>query len=376
MRILFVHSIGKKKFGGGERWVVNAASGLKSKGHEVFAACRKNSVLSNELHKEGIHLIGFNLYSNISLYQVFRLSRIIRKNRIDVVICKGHELTVSGIAARWRNNALLIRRSGSPPPSKSLKLYYRTKWFTDGVVTNTHTIKEIFQHHGFTEKDFVKVIYNGLKVDDEVQPFDFSANYPGKTIVLSIGRAVGHKGYYHLIDALPAIAEIYPDLFFFVIGDGKEKEQLIRYALKKGVENKIKFAGYIHHPVPYIKGCDLFLHPSLYEGMPNAAMEAMAYGKPVIMTRVNGADELSENGKYAYLIPPADPDSIVGAVKKAMENKASFEKMGEDAGLFVRENFSMQKMVDYLEAYILERMKLKQNNSLKQSSNGNIRMDH
>jgi glycosyltransferase involved in cell wall biosynthesis len=360
MRILFVHSIGKKKFGGGERWVVNAASGLKNKGHTVFAACRKNSVLSSELHNQGIETIPFNLISNISIYQAFRLSRIIRKNKIDVLICKGRELTVTGIAALWANNILVIRRSGSPPSPKSLKLYYRTKWFTDGVVTNTHTIKDTFERHGFTGKDFVKVIYNGLVVDDMVQPFDFSKQYPGKIIVLCIGRAVGHKGYFYLIDALPDIAEKHPELFFFVIGEGKDKEQLKKYADQKGVSNMIQFAGYIHQPVPYIKGCNLFLHPSLFEGMPNAAMEAMAYSKPVIMTRVDGANELSDNGKYAHLIPPADSKAITDAIIKALGQQERFYRMGEEARIFVRENFSMERMINNLEKYILEQLERKQ----------------
>lgn len=360
MRILFVHSIGRKKYGGGERWVVNAASGLQELGHFVVVGGRNQSVLHQEAEKKGVQTAVFNIYSNLSIYEAFRLSRFIRKHKIEVVICKGHELNAAGLAARWSNNPLVIRRAGSPPQKRSRKLIWRTKWFVDGVVTNTSTIKEVYARHGFTDDDFVGVIYNGLQTDDEVAAFDFSKSHPGKTIVLCIGRAVGHKGYFFLIDALPALQEKHPELLFYVLGEGKDRNQLIQYARKTGVENMICFAGYRHEPIPYVKGCDLFLHPSLYEGMPNAAMEAMAYGKPVIMTRVNGAEELSDNGKYAMLIPPADSSAIESAISDAIEHKEEFHKMGLLARSFVREKFGMHIMANALDAFIRNRWEKKQ----------------
>lgn len=356
MKILFVHSIGKSKYGGGERWVVNAASGLLQRGHTVYAAVRENSVLGDELHRSGVSVIPFNLYSNLSLYQALRLVGIIFARKIDVVICKGQELIVSGLAVKFSKNTVLIRRTGSPPRRRSRKLIWRTKFFVDGVVTNTLTIKDVYHQYGFTEPGFVRVIYNGLTMDDKIDPFDFSAHYPGKTIVLCLGRAVAEKGYFYLIDALPSIKKAHPDLFFYVLGEGKDRTRLMAYAAEKSVADMIKFAGYEHNPKPYLKGCDFFLHSSLFEGMPNAAMEAMAFGKPVILTRVNGAEELTANGKYARLIPPADAAAIIQAVKEAMQHKEAFMEMGVEAQKFVKKKFGMNTMVDQLEEFISDRL--------------------
>ncbi len=357
MRILFVHSIGKNKYGGGERWVVNAASGLHNKGHFVRVAGRKDSVLLNEVSGKGVQTVVFDIRNDINIFQAYRLSRFIRKHQIDVIICKSRELAVCGMAAKWSGNPVVIRRTGSPPPSRSKKLARRTRKFVKGVVTNTTTIKDIYLNHGFTQQDFVKVIYNGMHFDDEVSPFDFTKVFPGKTIGLCVGRTVGHKGYFFLIDALSTLKQTHPELLFYVLGDGKDKERLISYAREKQVDQMIHFAGYVHEPVTYYKGCDFFLHPSLYEGMPNAAMEAMAYGKPVIMTRVNGADELSENGRFARLIPAANAQAISNAVARALENKVDFMEMGQKARKMVRERYGMNTMIDELEHYLLARMK-------------------
>ncbi len=356
MNILFVHTIGKKKYGGGERWVVNAAGGMHDHGHDVILAGSKNSVLLEEARHRGVKTLNFSVYSDFNFFKAWRLSRIIRDNNIDVLICKGRELAVSGLAARWSGrNPVLIRRSGSPPPTRSLRLVLRTQWFVHGVITNTQTIQEIYHQNGFTEENFVKIIYNGLTLHDELPPYNFADKFPGKLVVLCIGRVVAHKGYFFLIDAIPEILKKFPSLLFYVLGDGRDKERLEKYAREKGVADKIVFAGYIHQPIPYIKGCDFFLHPSLYEGMPNAPMEAMAYGKPVIMTRVNGAEELSNNGEYALLIPPSDSDAIANAVVHLMENRENQYNVAAKAQSFVRDKFGMKTMIRNLETYILDR---------------------
>ncbi len=363
MRILFVHTIGKNKYGGGERWVVNAAYGLQKKGHEVYVVSKPNSILLKKASEKGINTICFNIVSNLSLYHAFLLSRIIRNNKIDVVFSKGRDLAVAGLASKWGGKPLVIRRTGSPPRRKFRKHVFLTKWLADGVITNTKSISGFYIDNGFPENSYVKVIYNGLLPDDDIPAFDFKDIYPGRTIALCVGRLVAAKGYYYLIDALPELKKSNPDVLFYVLGDGKEKAKLIRYARKKGVDDMIYFGGYIDSSIPYYKGCNLFVHPSLFEGMPNAAMEAMAYGKPVILTNVNGAEELSCNGKYAWLIPPANSNAITRSVIQAMQNKVELYRMGEQAKYYVREKFSTQTMINSLEDFINNCLKKKQINN-------------
>lgn len=368
MRILFVHSIGRKKYGGGERWVVKAASGLQAAGHEVMLAARSRSVLVEEAGRSGVGTIPFNLYSNLSLWQAIRLALLIRRYRFEAIVCKGQELIVCGLAARLSGRPLLIRRAGSPPRRRSRKLVWRTRCFVDGVVTNTHSIREVYARLGLDNGGLVRVVYNGLQLDDGAPAFDFSSRFPGRTIGLCVGRLAAHKGYPFLIDALPLLKEAHPGLLFFVIGDGRDRACFEARAIEKGVEDMIHFAGYIHDPVPYFKGCDFFLHPSLYEGMPNAAMEAMAYGKPVVMTRVNGAEELSNQGALAVLIPASDPEAIARAVADLLGDRQASGRMAAAAKGFVRSRFTMEKMVADLEGFIRERMQVKNRDPLPRQS--------
>ncbi|TVQ12528.1 MAG: glycosyltransferase [Bacteroidetes bacterium] len=362
MHILFIHTIGKNKYGGGERWVIKAASGLAGRGHDVTVGGRGGSVLLAEAEKRGVKTHTFNILSNLSIYQAFRIARYIRKNKIDVVFTKGRDQLVSGLAARWGGASLVLKRSGLPPSGKSKKNMFLTRKFVDGIVTNTHSIEKIYHQMGFTEPGFVKVIYNGLEINKACEPYDFTSKFPGRTMVMCLGRLVAsHKGYFFLLDAISEIKKQFPQLLFFIVGEGKDKQRLIDYAREKGVDEMVHFEGYVHDPSPYLKACDFFVHASLYEGMPNAAMEAMAYGKPVIMTRVNGAEELSNNGQFAYLIPPFDSSAIAEALKFAMGNPEDFKITGEKAKTFVRQKFGMETMVTQLQAFIEQRMQVKKN---------------
>lgn len=364
MRVLFVHTIGKQKYGGGERWVVNAAAGLKQAGHEVIVAGWENSLLLNQAEQQDIETVPFNVFSDISIYHAIRFALFIRRRKIDIIICKGRDLAVCGLGAKLSTHPPVLVRVGSPIRSNVRKHIFLARNFASGVITNTQTIKDTYLKSNALKEDLVSIIYNGVSVDDQVETYDFGAKYPGKTILLSIGRVVAGKGFYFLINALAMLKSKYPGLLVYVIGKGKEKDHLERYAREKGVENMIAFAGYIDQPAPYIKGCTMMLHVSLYEGMPNAPMEAMAYGKPVILTDVNGARELTENGKYAMLIPPSDPAAIANAIETALENPERMQQMAERSMLYVRNKFTMQGMIDKLDALLSQKLKGSKNPEL------------
>ncbi len=360
MRILFVHTIGRNKYGGGERWVVNAAWGLQKAGHHCIVASKNNSLMLQKARDKGIQTFAINIISDISFYHAFQLWHFIKKNGIDVVISKRRDLAVAGLAARWGGRLPVIVRSGLPPQKSLRKHVFLISKLADGLVTNTTTIRDIYRAHSLPDDNFIKVIYNGLLIDDNVPAFDFKAEHPGRSIILCVGRLdVIQKGYTYLIDALDTLKNDYPEMLIYVLGDGKDRKMLQNLAARKGVKDMIAFAGYVDQPAPYMKGCDVFLHPALFEGMPNAAMEAMAYGKPVIMTGVNGAAELSMDGKLAVVIPPASHTAIAASLKEVLDDPQIFATMAQAAKNHVRKHYTLEKMIEALESFISEKAKEK-----------------
>ncbi|MFP4367422.1 MAG: glycosyltransferase [Bacteroidales bacterium] len=356
MRILFVHSIGKRKFGGGEKWLISAASGLRDSGHKVIVGGRPGSRLLKAARLNGLETVNFNIFSDLSIYHVFRIARFIRTNNIDVLITKGRDLAVAGCAARMAGNPLVLVRHGLPMQTSFRKHSFLLRKLADGVITNTKSIKEFYEHKNLVKRNFTRVIYNGTNATNNVPSYNYAQRFPGKKIVLTVGRLAIQKGYYYLIDAISLLSREHGDIMFVVLGEGKLHNKLLSYARQMGVSERIHFEGFVDNVVPYLKGCDLFVLPSLYEGMSNAAMEAMAYGKPVVLTNVNGARELIPDDSKGILIPPKDARAIADAVIRLKEDRELREKLGQEASRHVLANFPVSSMITNIQSYIEERL--------------------
>lgn len=359
MRILFVHSIGKRKFGGGEKWLVTAASGLRDNGHSVFVGGRSGSRLLRAASKKNLETVEFNIFSDISVYHVFRIAAFLRRNSIDAVITRGRDLAVAGMAARLGGNPLVLVRHGLPLRSSYRKHSFLLRRLADGIITNTISIKELYELNGWVDRDFTRVIYNGAVAENNLPAYNYAERFPGKRIILSVGRLALQKGYHYLINAVSLLVEERDDLMFVILGEGKLYGKLLAYARKKGVSHLIHFEGFVENVAPYLKGCDIFVLPSLYEGMPNAAMEAMAHGKPVILTNVNGAGELIPDREKGILIPPRDPRAIATAVKELLDCAELREKLGFRAREHVLDKFPVSAMISGIESYIKEKLSQK-----------------
>ncbi|MCC5920246.1 MAG: glycosyltransferase [Cyclobacteriaceae bacterium] len=354
MKILMVHTIGKNKFGGGERWFINTAADLQEAGNEVVFAAPSNSILMQEAQKKGLTVFSCNILSDISIYHSFILYRFIKKNKFDAIIVNLRQLAVAGLAAKWARNIPVLVRSGSPQKSSMWKHTYLMNHFSQGVITNTATIKDHYIRQGVMAGEFIRVIYNGMTFQDDIVPIDFSDEFPNRKVILGLGRLAKEKGFKYLIEAVGMIKNRYPNLLLYLIGDGKEKAALSQQVQAQGLQDHVCFAGYIHQPIGHIKGCDLFVLPSLFEGMPNAPMEAMAYGKPVIMSDVNGARELSDSGKYAKLVPSADASGLADRIIDFFERPHKFKEMAENAKQHVRSKYTLDNSLDQLQHFLKE----------------------
>lgn len=356
MNILFVHSIGKNKFGGGEKWLITVAAGLRGNGYNVLVGGRPGSKLLQAARANGLETVALNILSDISLWHVFRIAQILQRHQIDVIITKGSDLLISGLAARFGNNPLVLVRHGSPIRSSFKKHSFLLNKLADGIITNTRTIKEIIEKKCMVREGVTHVIYNGTVAGNNRHSYDFSLKFPGKKIVLSTGRLASSKGYMYMIDAISLLEKKRDDLMFVVLGEGKHYKKFVTYARKKGVSDMIHFEGFVENVVPYLQGCDIFVLPSLYEGMSNAAMEAMSCGKPVVLTNVNGAEELIPDENKGLLIPPKDPEAIALAVERLFGDRQLLRKLGEEGQKHVSENFPVSAMIANIQSCIDEKM--------------------
>jgi glycosyltransferase involved in cell wall biosynthesis len=362
MNILFINSIGRNKFGGGEKWMVNAAASLRDKGHKVTLASRKNSRILQYAADKGVPTTVIEIHADISPLKTIKIARYLKQHSIDILICNlNKDIRVAGLAARMAGNTAVLARHGMLLCSKKWKHKISLTRLCDGIITNSETIRQTYAGYGWFPPEFVQVIYNGIVIPDAIQPVDFGSRYPGKKIIYSAGRLSDQKGFAYLIDAAAILAGTRNDLVFVVSGEGKLEEELKARVRELGLEASFIFEGFTSDIYPWLKGCDLFVLASLFEGMPNVVMEAMAMEKPVIATDVNGARELMQDGITGLIIPPADPASLARAIASLIDDPTKLASFGRAGKQRVAEHFTMQRMADRLEAYLLEKIREKQN---------------
>ena len=364
MNILFINSIGKNKWGGGEKWMLTAAEGLKNLGHSVTVSCRKNSIVYQNATLRNLSTI--HIISNIDfdICKIKSLHRFCKENRINVIIgCLNKDIKTAGLMSKLFGGPLIISRQGVPQITKLWKYKVVFKYLCDGMVTNTYSIKEIYDSYKWWNKEFIEVIYNGLEMPE---PSKTAYNYPipndikreDAKIVLSAGRLALQKGYNYLIDAAKIVNLENKNILFYIAGEGKLKEKLQKQISENGLENRVFLIGFEADIKPLFQSANLLVLSSLYEGMPNIVMEAMAYGLPVISTKVNGVDELIGDESCGGIIEPANPQIMAKEIVSFFTKPTHIDQI-RNAKARVQNNFSVEQMSMKLERYLLKKLEMK-----------------
>lgn len=361
MNILFMNSISAHKFGGGEKWMAVAAKGLSEKGHKVILASRRHSEILRRAEALGVATRELTIHGDCSPIKTLQIAKFLKQQKMDVLICNlNKDVRVAGLAARLIGSPVVIARHGILLCGKKLKHKIALTKLTDGILTNTQTIKKAYADYGWFDDNFVKVLYNGIEDKTSVKAFDFASEFGNKKVILSAGRLADQKGFSYLIEAAAILKDKCDDLVFVIAGQGK-----LEHALKKQVEqhrlDNFHFWGFREDVDSLMKGCDLFVLPSLYEGMPNAVMEAMAVGKAVVSTDVNGARELMIDGETGVIVPPRDSTILAESIRTLINQPQLLKAYGEAGQARVLAHFTIPQMVENLETYFLQKINDKAN---------------
>ncbi len=172
--------------------------------------------------------------------------------------------------------------------------------------------------------------------------------------ILFVSRLIMRKGLQFLIKAIPMVCEQTNVPFLIkVVGDGPDKDKLITQIDDLGVNKSFRFYGYVdHEKLPeYYLDADIFVLPSLAEGMPNVVLEAMGSGLPVVATKVPGSEELVHHGENGFLVDSGDSQALARALTKLINDRALREKMGRAAKDIVK-NYTWETIAEqYIALY-------------------------
>lgn len=166
----------------------------------------------------------------------------------------------------------------------------------------------------------------------------------------TIGRLEEQKGQEFLLAGVPQLLPRIPDLHVVIIGDGRLRSNLEDQARSLGIADVVHFLGTRRDLPRLYRAMDVFVLPSLWEGLPLVLLKAMAAALPVIATRVSGAEDIIVDGSNGRLIPPGQPEALVQAVLELYAQPGLWPVWGQQAQQTIREKYSLEAMLTRLES--------------------------
>jgi glycosyltransferase involved in cell wall biosynthesis len=195
----------------------------------------------------------------------------------------------------------------------------------------------------------IAIIPNGLDVTRFSQRT--LSSLPRRVVVVANLRP--EKAHSVLIDATPAVLERFPDATFHIVGDGPERTALMARAHARGVLHSYSFVGHDDDVRSRLAASDLFVLPSRSEAFPNAVLEAMAAGLPIVASGVGGVLELIDNDRTGLLVPPGDPGALAERICRLMSVPGLASRLGAAARTEARASYSFDRMIAAFESLYL-----------------------
>jgi glycosyltransferase involved in cell wall biosynthesis len=164
-------------------------------------------------------------------------------------------------------------------------------------------------------------------------------------VVGAVGRMTRQKGFNDLLLAAAQVLQRFPNCLFVLVGSGELGEELRQQARELGIESRVRFLGEQRDMVSVYAAMDVFVLPSLWEGMPYALLEAMAMAKPVVATHVCGMEEFVTHGETGLLVKAKDTTALVSAIESLLADGALRSRMGAAARRRVEANHSLHRTI-------------------------------
>ena len=226
---------------------------------------------------------------------------------------------------------------------------------SDKLIVVASVLKETGLRHGIGREDQYVTIYSGIDLGEFDRPqFDTARTKKelglpaGVPVVGTVGRLSAQKNPDDLLAVVLKVVRQMPEVHFMIVGDGPLRGRVEESIRAMGISQNVLLTG-IRHDVPDLMAVlDVFVLTSLWEGLPRVIPQAMAAGKPVVCTNVDGNAEAVTHGLNGLLVPPKDPDALADALLQLLQNPGLAARMGHE-GRRRAANFSAEKMVKDIE---------------------------
>lgn len=347
--------------GGSESQLVHLATRLDRARFDPLVVClTRGGPLEPKLAEAGVTTVILHKRHKVDLSALGRLTRLLRLFHPDLLHTWLFTANAYGRWAALRAGVThLVASERSTDPRKPRLNRLIDRWLarrTDRIVANCHSVRDVYLRRLDLPPQRILVIPNGLQLqpadDDARAQLRAKEGLPDDALVfVTAGRLERNKAVDDLLRAFARLLTEVPQGYLIVLGGGPELAALAALADRLGVAERVIFLGQVADVAEVLDGADVFVFASLYEGLPNAVLEAMSAGLPVVTTAVGGIPEVVSDGETGFLVPTRRPEELAERMLRLARDGDLRRRLGGAARERVGE-FTMERMVrSYEELY-------------------------
>lgn len=341
---------------GGEQQATWLVRGLLDQGVRCLVIGRpERPFIQMHEEEEGLIRIPLPLRGELDLYSAWKLARLVNRHKIDIVhahASHAHGIAVLARVFGGRHRVVVSRRVDFRP-----KGHFLNRWkykSPDRILCVSRKVADTLFEYGLRAPQ-VKTVYSSVdEARADMDPvsresLSIPADLP---FLFSAGSLVEHKDHANLLDAFAMVRREVPDALLCIAGEGPLREALEAQRARLGLEDAVQFLGYRSDAPGITRTADVYVSSSSSEGLGTSILEALASGTPVVAAEAGGAREMVIPGKTGHLVPIHDSAALADAILLSLRDKEKAREMARQAYTFVREQFSVERMVrDSLATY-------------------------
>ena len=358
MNILFL--IFSFNTGGIERQLIEMANNMVSKGHSV-SLCIINHNYETKLLTEfddKVKIFKFDrpVGSNKKIAYMFRLSDIVKKNKVDVIHCQEPTGVVFSVLSKLRNPHIRIVETihdiGEADDYSHVELSIADMFCKQYIAISQSVKKELLQR-GIAENK-ISVIYNAVNIEKfrmcDREPQQLSSSNDYKIMLGNVARFYPEKkGQDVLVRAIEILKIKYPNICCLFAGGiyrGQDENwiKLKKYVMDHDLNDNVRFMGNVDDVPNFLSQIDIFVLPSYHEGFGISLIEAMAMGIPCVASNIDGPKEILGDDSLGRLFEAGNAEDLADKLQYVIEHYEQYDR--KTISKYVSDNFSIDAMVD------------------------------
>lgn len=365
-----------------ETFITNKVLALKKRGHTITVIKNNNSGVNKShaslVKQSGVEILSMPVILSVKdvikspgiFLQSFSFSRkkfkskfkslvqltLLQKNKYDIIHFEFSGLAISYLAAMQKlKSKTVVSCRGTAEKVKPLTAESRKENLIRlfAIIDKIHCVSEdmasVIKRYGATQE---QIFVNRPSIDAEYFKRKTSYKFSDESSILTIGRFTFQKGYLFGLMAVKQLKDEGVKFSWKIIGDGPQREELIYHINALQLTDQVILVGSktVSEILEFYNHTDIFLLPSVYEGIANVTLEAMSMELPVVSTRSGGMEEVIEHNKNGLLCNVYDPSGMAHQLKSLINNLELCKELGTNARKTIIDKFTIQRQVDMFES--------------------------